>query len=91
VTPSNGETVSRILQERCGQWSLVELRDGRRFRVFDIAWGRDIGDEFDHVTTNVSPGPSGEHTIDFFFTSEVGRIEEEETGRVLFEHRTHAA
>jgi hypothetical protein len=86
MTPSDGDTISRILQERCGQWTLVQLGDGRRFRVFDIAWGRDMGDEYDHITTNISPGPSGEHTVDFFFASEVARIEDAETRGVLFEH-----
>ncbi len=50
-----------------------------------------MGDEFDHVTTNISPGPSDEHTVDFFFTSEVTRMEDEQSGRVLFDHHTDAA
>jgi hypothetical protein len=87
---SRKDTVSLLLQRRCGEWSLVELRDGRRLRVFDIAWGRDMGDEIDHITTNISPGPPGEHGIDFFFTSEVARIEDEATGKVLFEYEPSA-
>ena len=50
-----------------------------------------MGDEFDHVTTNISPGPTSEHTIDFFFTSEVARIEDAETGEILFEYETPTA
>ena len=50
-----------------------------------------MGDDYDHVTTNASPGPSGEHTIDFFFTSEVARIEDAATGEVLFECKTPVA
>lgn len=91
MTPAEGDTVSRILQERCGQWSVVHLFDGHRYRVFDIGWGRDMGDDYHHVTTNVSPGPSGEYTIDFFFTSEVARIEDAATGEVLFECKTPVA
>jgi hypothetical protein len=85
MTPAEGDTVSRILQERCGQWSVVHLFDGHCHRVFDIGWGRDMGDDYDHVTTNVSPGPSGEHTVDFFFTSDVARIEDAATGEILFQ------
>ena len=91
MTPAEGDTVSRILQERCRQWSVVQLFDGHRYRVFDIVWGRDIGADYDHVTTNVSPGPSGEHTIDFFTTSEVARIEDAATAEVLFGCVTPAA
>ena len=50
-----------------------------------------MGDDYDHVTTNASPGPSGEHTIDFFFTSEVACIEDAATGEVLFECKTPVA
>jgi hypothetical protein len=89
MTRSRGDAVSLILQKHCGNWSLVELQSGQKLRVFDIAWGRDLGNEFDHITTNISPGPSDDHTIDFFFTSEVVRVEDEATGRVLFEHETH--
>lgn len=91
MIPAEGDTVSRILQERCGQWSVVHLFHGHCYRVFDIGWGRDMGDDYDHVTTNASPGPSGEHTIDFFFTSEVACIEDAATGEVLFECKTPVA
>ena len=87
MTFSSGDSVSHILQKRCGDWSLVELRNGQRLRVFDIAWGCDMGDEFDHSTTNISPGLSEGHTVDFFFTSEVTRIEDEQMGRVRFSGR----
>ena len=54
-----------------------------RIAVWDVAWGRDIGDDFDHVTSNVSPGPATEHTIDFFFTNEIVGIIPD-TGATLF-------
>jgi hypothetical protein len=45
--------------------------------VRNIAWGYDIGDEFAHVTTNVSPAVEGA-SIDFFFTSEVRAVIDED-------------
>jgi hypothetical protein len=61
------------LQDRDGELTYVVLDDGRRVRVFNIAWGYDIGDRFSHVTTNVSPFVEGE-AIDFFFTNEVAAL-----------------
>ena len=85
MTPQQGEAITSILQERCGQWTLVQLRDGQQFRVFDIAWGRDVaaGADFDHITTNISPGPDGEHAIDFFHTSDVVAVTDPSTGQSL--------
>lgn len=89
--PSDDDKVTSILKERCGVWSIVELRDGKRFRVFDIAWGRDMGDEHDHITTNISPGPPEGAPFDFFFTSNVVRIIDETTETVLFQRDIKAA
>ena len=83
MTPQQAEAVTHILRVRCGQWTLVSLRDGQQLRVFDIAWGRDMGVEFDHITTNISPGPSEEHAIDFFLTSEVVGVSDPSTGQSL--------
>jgi hypothetical protein len=84
MSPRDGETITRILRTRCGQWTLVTLTGGRHLRVFDIAWGRDMGDDFDHLTTNISPGPPEEHTVDFFFNSEVVDVTDPVTGERLF-------
>jgi hypothetical protein len=84
MTPAEGKMALRVLQERCGRWSVVHLFAGHCCRVFDIGWGHDIGADYDHVTTNVSPGPLGEHPVDFFFTSDVARIEDAVTGELLF-------
>jgi hypothetical protein len=90
MTPESEDRASKVLQERCGRWTVVELTENRTFRVFDIAWGRDMGDEFDHITTNTSPGPKEPHAIDFFFTSDVLRIVDPETGAVLFSNEEKA-
>lgn len=52
--------------------------------VYDVAWGFDPGEDVAHVTTNVSPGPRAEHGVDFFHANEVSRIQDPETGAVLF-------
>lgn len=48
----------------------VELKNGERYRVLNIAWGYDCGEEHAHVTTNISPPVDGE-SIDVFSTSDV--------------------
>jgi hypothetical protein len=71
------------LQDREGQLTEVVLRSGSVIRCFNIAWGYDTGDEFAHVTTNISPDVPGED-IDFFFTNEVLALRER-TGAVLYQ------
>jgi hypothetical protein len=53
--------------------------------VYNVAWGFDLGTDVAHVTTNISPGQGTGHTIDFFHATEIRRIEDPETGIVLFE------
>jgi hypothetical protein len=89
-TPDEGNTILQILRARCGKWTVAELHDGRSCRVFDIAWGRDIAADFDHITTNISPGLGGDATIDSFHTSDVALLRDEETGSILFGHATRA-
>jgi hypothetical protein len=90
ATPDEGNTILGILRERCGKWTVAELHDGRCCRVFDIAWGRDIAAEFDHITTNISPGPGGDAISDFFDTSDVALLRDEETDTILFGHAPRA-
>lgn len=73
--PSDNDLIA-LLVRRDGQRTLIELRDGRRLSVVNIAWGYDMGDEHAHVTTNVSPSLKGE-PIDFFFTNEVVAVQDE--------------
>ncbi|MFF2149462.1 hypothetical protein [Kitasatospora sp. NPDC058190] len=71
-----------LLQERDGLSTEVVLRDGVRLVVLNSACGYDIGDEYAHVTTNVSPFvEDGE--IGFFFTSDVAVIADPSTGEIL--------
>jgi hypothetical protein len=73
------------LNSRDSKWSKVRLSDGETYRVFNIAWGYDLGEEVAHITTNISPDPSEPHAIDFFHASEIVEITDDETGGVLFQ------
>jgi hypothetical protein len=73
----------RVLQERDAVETVVVLRDGRRLHVHDIAWGYDMGDEWAHVTSNISPGVEGA-SIDFFFTSDVVLMLDAATDRAVY-------
>jgi hypothetical protein len=84
------DQVSAILQSRCGSLTVAELADGRLLEIHNVAWGRDMGDAVDHITTNVSPSPSVPHTLDFFFTNEVARLVASESGDVLYRREEHA-
>jgi hypothetical protein len=76
----------QILKRRGGEWSEVWLRNGRRVRVLNIAWGYDLGDPVAHVTTNISPSLAGaDLPVDFFRTDEVVRIVDPEDGAVWFD------
>jgi hypothetical protein len=78
------EAILRLLQERDGLPSTVVLGDGRELTVFNIAWGYDFGDEFAHVTTNISPEVDGS-TVDVFHTSAVAAIRDPASGATLLE------
>ena len=50
--------------------TIVKLKNGQSVRVFNVAYGYDLGDEFAHITTNISPSIDAE-AIDFFYTNEI--------------------
>jgi hypothetical protein len=70
VTPAQGEQVIAILRGRDAELTIATLASGKVFKVLNIAWGRDDGAEFDHVTTNISPSVEG-YDLDGFLTSEI--------------------
>ncbi len=76
--------ILEILKRRDARWTDVHLRDGKVLAVFNIAWGRDLGDEYAHVTTNCSPMQGDEVPIDFFYTWEVVAIVDSESGRTVY-------
>jgi hypothetical protein len=80
--PRDGDLIA-LLNERDGRATRVEMRDGSALTVFNIAWGYDMGDEFAHVTTNISPDATGA-SVDFFRTNDVVRVSDPIVGTVLF-------
>ena len=63
---------------------MLELSGPRSLEVFNIAWGEDMGDDYEHLTTNISPDIDGT-TVDLFFTDEVARIVDPASGALLWE------
>ncbi|MET0884997.1 MAG: hypothetical protein ABWX92_00980 [Mycetocola sp.] len=61
----------------------MTTRKGDRYSVRNIAWGYDAGDEWSHVSTNVSPRIEGA-PFDFFTTDEVVRIIDPASRAVLY-------
>jgi hypothetical protein len=77
------EDLVKLLHDRDGLETVVMLQDGRRLVVYDIAWGYDIGDQWAHVTTNISPGRVGV-AVDLFWTSEVVSVIDPGTDRKIY-------
>ena len=82
---AQAERALQVLRGRSGQRTEVTLSSGRQIVVWNVAWGRDEGDEFDHLTTNISPEPAEPHEVDFIFSSEISTIMDPVTRETLFE------
>ncbi len=78
-----GKTILKILEKRCGQTTTVYLEDGKKLNVNDIVYGYDLGDDFAHITTNISPPKDG-IDIDFFYVNEVKKIEDPEADKIIY-------
>jgi hypothetical protein len=81
--PELAARIVPILRDRDGHLTLVTMADGRVLKVFNIAWGQDAGEDYEHVTTNISPSIEGQ-VVDFFLTSEVANISIPAGGELLF-------
>ena len=75
------ERIIFLFRARDGALTNVELESGDSLRVYNIAWGYDIGDSFAHITTNISPNIDGEEA-DFFFSNEIRAIRDA-SGKLL--------
>ena len=62
----------------------VYLDNNTILKVFNIAWGYDIGDDFAHITTNISPKIRNSD-IDYFYTNEIQKIEDGTNGKILYD------
>ena len=83
TAPVDNELID-LLVRREGVATEVVLRDARRLKVINIAWGYDDGDAHAHVTTNISPFVPEAET-DFFFTNEVATVVDLLTHTVILE------
>ena len=62
----------------------VYLGNNTILKVFNIAWGYDIGYDFAHITTNISPEIRNSD-IDYFYTNEIQKIEDRTNGSILYD------
>ncbi|PXW80543.1 hypothetical protein BZA02_10532 [Ruegeria sp. P4] len=70
------------LIERDGIPTVAVFDDGEELIILNIAWGYDLGDEFAHITANISAQIDG--TSVFFFTNELSALLDGETRAPLF-------
>jgi len=82
MTPREGELALTVLLARTGLLSKVTLVGGEVLEVREPTHGRDVGDLYDHLTTNIRPPRDGV-SVAFFFTAEIRSIAAED-GEVLF-------
>jgi len=71
-----------LLKSRDGIATTIKLTTSV-LTVWNIAWGYDMGEEYAHVTTNISPGIDGVG-IHFFLTTDILIIEDPVHGKILF-------
>jgi hypothetical protein len=79
VTPEEDKKIIELLESRDTLETHVQLHSGKIAKLWNIAWGYDIGDDFAHITTNISPSQPGQE-IDFFYTHEIVSINDGESG-----------
>jgi hypothetical protein len=65
-----GAPIRKLLESRSGKLTLLRMANGEELEVFDVAWGRDAGDFWEHVTVNCSPNVKG-RPIHFIMMSDV--------------------
>lgn len=82
-TPEHCRGIVPLLQARDGEPTKVELSGDRKLTVLNIAWGEDLGDDYEHLTANISPSV-GSKVTDLFHTDEVAKLLDPTTGAVLW-------
>lgn len=77
-----GAPLLRVLAARIGRPTIVRMANGDEHLVFDgTAWGRDLGDMWEHVTAALGPGSGSD--MEFFYMSDVTSLIDPDTGGVL--------
>jgi hypothetical protein len=81
IVPGRGIDIVEILLVRRTLATHLELRSGERAAATNASYGRDIGDEWEHILYE-------EHGKTYFLmTSEVRRLVDPESGAVLYERQ----
>ncbi|MBN9466714.1 hypothetical protein [Brevundimonas sp.] len=83
IVPGRGFELVNLLKARQGQLTLLELENGATFRAFNSAYGRDMGDEWEHTILNCSPTIDGEEIM-LVRTSDVLRAIDPMTSAILY-------
>ncbi len=87
MTPAQGEEALRILFARLGLRTRLTMNDGDELTTIEVRHItgsiRDVGSNFDHCYTNMDEARElGTHLI---YMNDVVRLEDMETGEVLFQ------
>lgn len=82
MAQTDDSRIINLLVARDGVPTIVTLETGPPITVHNISWGYDIGDQYAHVTSNISPFVGGA-PIDLFFTCDVESISDPSSGEAL--------
>ena len=69
ISPADKKIID-LFTTRDGVETIVELNNGAAISVWNIVYGYDIGDEFAHITSNISPNIDN-CNVDFFYTTDI--------------------
>jgi len=85
--PGRGARVCEILSERRHLPTLLELDDGSTIETVMTAFGRDVGEEWEHIYANMGVDSVDTHLVE---TSKIVRLIDVETGACLYQRaRSH--
>ncbi len=79
------ESIIKLFNRFHGEELVVYTSSNKKYVVWNIAWGYDIGDEYAHITTNISTDIENE-SIDFFYTNEISKIFSAEKNYFVYEN-----
>ncbi|WP_170984188.1 hypothetical protein [Rhodoligotrophos defluvii] len=86
ISEGLGSPIRKVLEQResNGLRSIVRMATGEELLVCDVAWGRDAGDIWEHVTANLHPS-NQDQGIHFFILSDVVSVADPDSGAVIIE------
>ncbi len=65
--------IIKLFKENDSKLLEIELENEKVLKVWNIAWGYDLKDEFAHITSNISPKIE-DSQIDIFYTNDIVKI-----------------